>query len=84
MTNIDASRANSEELRKANKDLRKSLQQRDQCSTRERGLNVPLRTRPKPFSQAIMDELVPPHYITPNIIFTGVEDPENHLTTFIA
>jgi len=25
-----------------------------------------------------------PHYITPKIVFTGVEDPENHLTTFNA
>jgi len=31
-----------------------------------------------------MDELVPQHYITPKIIFTGVEDPKNHLTTFNA
>jgi len=31
-----------------------------------------------------MDELVPPHYITPKIVFMGVEDPENHLTVFNA
>jgi len=32
-----------------------------------------------------MDELVPPHYLTPKIaLFSGVEDPENHLTTFKA
>jgi len=31
-----------------------------------------------------MDELVPLHYITPKIVFTGVEDLENHLTTFNA
>jgi len=32
-----------------------------------------------------MDELVPPHYITPKISsFTWVEDPKNHLTTFNA
>jgi len=82
MAEIDASRAISEELRKINEDLRKSLQQRDQRSTRERGLNAPLRTRPIPFSRVIMDELVPPHYIMPNIVFTGVEDPENHLRVF--
>jgi len=45
-------------------------------------LNAPLRARPKPFSQAIMDALVPPHYITPKIVFTGVKDLESHLTTF--
>jgi len=84
MAEIDASRVNTEELRKANEELRKSLQQLDQRSTRELDLNAPLRARPKPFLQAIMDVLVPPHYITPKIIFTGVEDPENHLTTFNA
>jgi len=84
MAEIDASQANSEELRKANEELRKSLQQCDQRSTRERGLNAPLRVCPKPFTQAIMDEFVSPYYITPNIIFTGVEDPENHLTAFNA
>jgi len=31
-----------------------------------------------------MDALVPPHYITPKIVFTGVKDPKNHLTTFNA
>jgi len=35
-------------------------------------------------SQAIIDEPVPHHYITPKIVFTGVEDPENHLATFNA
>jgi len=30
-----------------------------------------------------MDELMPPHYITPKIVFTR-EDPENHLTVFNA
>jgi len=80
----EALRKTNEELRKTNKDLRKTLYQRDRCSTRKQGLNLSLRDRPKPFSQAIMDELVSPHYITPKIVFTGVEDPENHLTTFNA
>jgi len=32
-----------------------------------------------------MDEPLPPHYITPKIaFFLGVEDPENHLTKFMA
>jgi len=83
MAEIYSSRANSEELRKANEELHKSLQQVSQRSTRERGLNAPLSARPKPFS-AIIDELVPPHYIMPKIIFTEVEDPENHITVFNA
>jgi len=31
-----------------------------------------------------MDELVPTHYFMPKITFTGVEDPESHLTAFNA
>jgi len=84
MVEIEASRAANEELRKTNKDLCKNLQQHDRHSTRERGLNLPLRDCSNSFSQAIMDELVPPHNITPKIVFIGVEDPENHLTTFNA
>ena len=46
---------------------------------------MPARDAPKPFSMEIMDEPVPPHYITPKIAFvTGIEDPKNHLTTFNA
>jgi len=48
MAEIDASRANNEELRKTNEELRKSIQQRDQRSTRERGLNAPLIACPTP------------------------------------
>jgi len=84
MAEIDVSCANVEELHKTNKDLHKSLEQHEQRSAREQGLNTLLRAHPKPFSQAIMDELVPPHYIMPKIVFTRVEDPENHLTTFNA
>ena len=44
-----------------------------------------MRDTPEPFSQEVMDEPVPHHYITPKIaFFTGLEDPENHLTTFNA
>jgi len=82
MTEIDASRANNEELCKTNKDLRKSLQQYGQRFARERRLNALQRGRSKQFSQAIMDEPVPSHYITPKIVFTGVEDPKNHLAMF--
>jgi len=45
---------------------------------------MPERDCPEPFSRAIMDEPVPAHYVTPKIIFTGVEDLESHLTAFNA
>ena len=47
--------------------------------------NLSSRDNPKLFSKKIMDKPMPPHYITPKIaLFTGVEDPENHLKAFKA
>jgi len=75
----------NEELRKTNEELRKSLHRHDRRSSKERSLNLSARDNPKPFSQEIMDESMPPHYITPKIaFFTRIEDPEIHLTTFNA
>jgi len=92
MAEIEASRVGmlehaqtSEELRKTNEELQRNLQRRDPRSPRERSLNLPSMDCPKPFSQKIMDEPMPPHYITPKIaFFTGIEDPENHLMAFNA
>jgi len=75
----------NEELHKTNEELWKSLHQHGRRSTRERSLNFSSKDDPKPFSQEIMDELVSPHYITPKIaFFSGVGDPDNHLTKFMA
>ena len=35
-----------------------------------------------PFSQAFMDAVIPATFVGPKAIFTGVEDPEAHLTAF--
>jgi len=35
-----------------------------------------------PFSQAIMDIVIPTNFIGPKITFIGVEDPEAHITVF--
>ena len=35
-----------------------------------------------PFSQAIMNVVIPTNFMTPKITFTGTEDPEAHITTF--
>ena len=35
-----------------------------------------------PFSQEIMDSVVPANTVSVKASFTGVEDPEAHLTTF--
>ena len=42
----------------------------------------PLRACPMPFSQAIMDMALPTTSLGPKVSFTGVEDPEAHLTAF--
>jgi len=50
MAEIEASQIAKEELCKSNEELHRNLYQRDQRSTRERGLNLPFRDSPKPFS----------------------------------
>ena len=35
-----------------------------------------------PFSQTIMDAVIPSTFVGPKATFTGVEDPEAHLTAF--
>jgi len=37
-----------------------------------------------PFSQVIMDVVVPTSFMTLKIVFTGTEDPEAHFTAFNA
>jgi len=59
-------------------------QQLRERSIGERGPTVRPRTRPRPFSQEIMDVVIPISFITPKIVFTGAEDPKAHLTTFNA
>jgi len=34
------------------------------------------------FSQAIMNVVIPTNFMIPKITFTGIEDPEAHITTF--
>ena len=43
---------------------------------------TPSRNFPMPFSQAIMDAVIPATFVKPKATFTGVEDPEAQLTTF--
>jgi len=45
---------------------------------------TPPREFPMPFSQAIMDVVIPTTFLGPKATFTGVEDPEAHLTAFHA
>jgi len=41
-----------------------------------------IQTRLREIAQSLSHEPVPAHYVAPKITFTGVEDPESHLTMF--
>jgi len=79
---IAASRADNEELRRANEELRRDLQLVGEHAVDERAPPVPLRARLMPFSQTIMDTTLPTTSLCLKVTFTGVEDPEAHLTAF--
>ena len=73
----------NEELRKTNEELRRNLHRHGRRPIRKRSPGLSSRDDPKPFSQQIMEEFVPPHYITPKIdFFSSVGDPESHLKAF--
>ena len=73
---LAASQARNEELHRTNEELRRGLQnQAGNHETEEQECITPPRKFPMPFSQAIMDAVIP-------TTFTGMEDPEAHLTAF--
>jgi len=47
-----------------------------------RPMTILVRARPMPFSQAIMDTVIPSSFMVSKITFTGVEDLEAHITAF--
>jgi len=79
---IAASQADNEELRRTNGELRRDLQQAGERTVDELAPPIPPRARPMSFSQAIMDIVLPTTSLGPKVTFTGVEDPEAHLTAF--
>ena len=79
---IAASQADNEELRRTNEELRRDLQQAAERAVDERAPPIPLRARPMSFSQVTMDTALPTMSLGPKVTFTGVEDPEAHLTAF--
>jgi len=74
--------ANNEELHIANEELRRDLQRMGERTNDEPNPPITVRALPRPFSQAIMDTVVPASFMVPKIAFTGVEDPEAHITAF--
>ena len=79
---IVASQADNEELCRTNEEMRRELQQAGERAVDERAPPIPLRARPMPFSQAIMDTMLSTTSLGPKVTFTSVEDLEAHLTAF--
>jgi len=81
--NLAASQARNEELHRTNEELRRELrnQARDRKVEEQEGATPP-REFPMPFSQAIMDAVIPATFVGPKATFIGMEDPEAHLTAF--
>jgi len=77
-----ASKARNEELRKTNEELCRNLQQAREHVVDERAPPTLPRAFPMPFSQAIMDVVIPTTSVGPKATFIGVEDPEAHLLAF--
>jgi len=78
-----ASQARNEELNRVNEELHKALQGREERAVGDRSAPPsPPRSFPMPFSQEIMDSVVPANTVAVKASFTGVEDPEAHLTAF--
>jgi len=56
------------------------MHRQQQRTIRVRSPDPSLRDDPQPFSLQIMDEPIPPHFLTPKITpFSRVEDLETHL-----
>jgi len=80
---LDASQARNEELHRVNEELRQGLRNnRGQREQDEAEHLTPPREFSSPFSQEILDAVIPNTFSGPKVIFTGMEDPEAHLSAF--
>jgi len=80
---LAASLAMNEELQRTNEELRRNLRnQEGECEVEDQEPPTPPMDFPMPFSQAIMDAVIPATFVGPKATFTGVEDPKAHLTAF--
>jgi len=77
------SQARNEELNRVNEESRKALQGQKERATRDKSAPLSLPCNfPMSFSQEIMDTVVLANTVAVKESFTGVEDPEAHLTAF--
>jgi len=80
---LDASHVRNEELRRVNEELRRGLRNNQGQHENEEMEHLTLpREFSTPFSQEILDAAIPNTFAGPKAIFTGMEDPEAHLTVF--
>jgi len=74
---LTASQVIYDELHRTNEELRCGWRDVDEPETA-----TPLREFSTPFSQAILETAIPNTFTGPKVTFTGMEDPEAHLTAF--
>ncbi|XP_068501006.1 uncharacterized protein [Phaseolus vulgaris] len=80
---LAASQARNEELYCANKELRREWRNNSgQRDIDEPEHFTPPREFSTPFSQPILETVIPNTFGGPKVTFTGMEDPEVHLTAF--
>jgi len=92
MEEIEASRRTmeenaqaNEELCKTNEQLRRNMHRHERHNIWARSPDMFSRDDPKPFSQKIIEEPIPPHFIMPKITsFSSMQDPGSHLKAFRA
>ncbi|XP_068492098.1 uncharacterized protein [Phaseolus vulgaris] len=83
-TELAASQSRNDKMNRVNEELRKTLQAQKERAVEERVSRPPSPPRafPMPFSPEVMGTMVPPNLVGVKVSFTGVEDPEAHLTAF--
>ena len=80
---LEASHVRNEELHRINEELRRGLRNnRGQREHDEMENLTPPREFSTPFSQEILDAVIPNTFAGPKVIFIGMEDPEAHLSAF--
>jgi len=80
---LAALQARNKDLHRTNEELRCGLRnQSGSRETKDRECFTPPREFAMPFLQAIMEAVIPPTFVGSKATFTGVEDPEAHLTAF--
>ena len=80
---LEASHVRNEELHRVNEELRRGLRNNQGQREHDEMENLtPPREFSTPFSQEILDVAIPNTFAGPKAIFTGMEDPEAHLTAF--